>query len=154
TSTVVLARGAWLARRRHLLAPTPRSRCERNLARPVYLGAMLVTDATLDKLSFDRVRSALAERAGTFMGAELARALDPRQDEAAAERALERVQEVIDGGYLALGGIEDVRGLVRRVREGQLLEGSDILSIAYTLDGAATLRRAILVSERPALSEL
>lgn len=115
---------------------------------------MLVTDATLDKLSFDRVRAALAERAGTFMGAELARALDPRQDEAAAERALERVQEVVDGGYLALGGIEDVRGLVRRVREGQLLEGSDILSIAYTLDGAATLRRAILVSERPALSEL
>src|SRR5690606_20581254 len=99
-------------------------------------------------------RAALAERAGTFMGAELARALDPRQDEAAAERALERVQEVVDGGYLALGGIEDVRGLVRRVREGQLLEGSDILSIAYTLDGAATLRRAILVSERPALSEL
>lgn len=115
---------------------------------------MQVSDNTLTKLSFDRVRSALAERAGTFMGAELARALAPLPDEAAAERALERVREVVEGGFLALGGIEDVRGLVQRVRDGNLLDGTDILSIAYTLDGAATLRRAILVSERPALAEL
>ena len=115
---------------------------------------MQVSDNTLAKLSFERVRAALAERAGTFMGVELASALAPLSDEATAERALERVQEVVDGGFLALGGIEDVRGLVRRVRDGNLLDGTDILSIAYTLDGAATLRRAILVSERPALAEL
>lgn len=115
---------------------------------------MQVSDNTLAKLSFERVRAALAERAGTFMGVELASALAPLPDEATAERALERVQEVVDGGFLALGGIEDVRGLVRRVRDGNLLDGTDILSIAYTLDGAATLRRAILVSERPALAEL
>ncbi len=113
-----------------------------------------MTDASLEKLSFDRVRSALAERAGTFMGAELARALVPRQEEAEAERALDRVQEVVDGGYLTLGGIEDIRGLVHRVREGQLLDGTDILRVAYTMDGAATLRRAILTSEREALGEL
>ncbi|MCW5819446.1 MAG: Smr/MutS family protein [Trueperaceae bacterium] len=115
---------------------------------------MQVSDNTLAKLSFERVRAALAERAGTFMGVELANALAPLHDEAVAERALERVQEVVDGGFLALGGIEDVRGLVRRVRDGNLLDGTDILSIAYTLDGAATLRRAILHSERPALAEL
>jgi len=118
------------------------------------LGALLVTDSSLEKLSFDRVRSALAERAGTFMGAELARALAPYTNEADAERALDRVAEVVDGGYLALGGIEDIRGSLHRVREGQLLGGTEILSIAYSMDGAATLRRAILTSQRSALSEL
>jgi len=118
------------------------------------LGALLVTDSSLEKLSFDRVRSALAERAGTFMGAELARALAPHLEEAEAERALDRVAEVVDGGYLTLGGIEDIRGALQRVRDGQLLDGTEILSIAYSMDGAATLRRAILTSQRAALSEL
>ncbi len=115
---------------------------------------MLASAPTLEKLSFDRVRSALAERTATFMGGELALALVPHAGEAAAERALDRVQEVADGGYLALGGIEDVRPLVRRVREGHMLSGQEVLSVAYTLDGAATLRRAILTSERAALGEL
>lgn len=115
---------------------------------------MFVAAATLERLSFDRVRSALAERTATFMGTELAEELAPYPEEATAVTALDRVQEVVEGGYLALGGIEDVRPLVRRVREGQLLTGPEVLSVAYTLDGAATLRRAIITSERPALGEL
>lgn len=115
---------------------------------------MDVSAATLDKLSFPRVREALAERAGTFMGMERARTLAPFASVAEAEAALERVEEIVTGGDLALGGIEDVRPMLRRVREGNLLEGSEILSIAYTLDAAATLRRAIVASERPALTQV
>src|SRR5690606_28954478 len=39
-------------------------------------------------------------------------------------------------------------------REGAALDGHDILAVAYTLDAAATLRRAIVNSGRTALSEL
>ncbi len=115
---------------------------------------MEVTATTLDKLSFGRVQRALADRAGTFMGMELAGELTPHANTAAAVEALERVEEVTLGGDLSLGGIEDVRPLLQRVRDGNLLTGSEILAIAYTLDGAATLRRGIVASDRPALTAL
>lgn len=115
---------------------------------------MDVTAATLEKLSFPRVQEALAERAATFMGAERARGLTPLASPELADRALDRVEEIREGGDLALGGIEDVRPYLRRVREGNLLDGSEILSVAYTLDAAATLRRSIVASERPALTEV
>jgi DNA mismatch repair protein MutS2 len=113
-----------------------------------------VTAATLEKLSFARVQEALADRAGTFMGMERARVLTPYPTTAEAERALDGVEEIVEGGDLALGGIEDVRPFLRRVRDGNMLDGSEILSVAYTLDAAATLRRAIVASERPALTEV
>lgn len=121
---------------------------------PVYLAAVEVTATTLEKLSFGRVQQALAERAGTFMGMELAGELTPHANTESAVDALERVEEIVVGGDLSLGGIEDVRPLLQRVRDGNLLTGSEILSIAYTLDGAATLRRGIVASDRPALTTL
>ena len=115
---------------------------------------MNVDAATLDKLSFDRVQHAVADRAGTFMGAELARALDPGVPEVEALAMHDRIGEIVDGGDLSLGGIEDIRPFLERVRDGGLLTGLDILAVAYTLDGAATLRRSIATSRRPALTEL
>jgi len=113
-----------------------------------------VSDATLQKLSFDRVRAALAERAATRLGAERALAVAPALDDDALDAALTRVDEVVAGGDLALGGIEDVRPFLERVREGNLLDGREILSVAYTLDAASTLRRAVVSSDRPALAAL
>lgn len=115
---------------------------------------MDVTAATLEKLSFDRVREALADRAATFMGVERARALVPYDYPFEADRALDRVDEIVSGGDLALGGIEDIRGFLKRVRDGNLLDGTEILTVAYTLDAASTLRRAIVASEREALTEV
>src|SRR5690606_41888826 len=43
---------------------------------------------------------------------------------------------------------------VRCVRGATLIEGTDILSIASALVAAATLRRAIVASERPALTQV
>src|SRR5690554_3414135 len=88
------------------------------------------------------------------MGKERALGLLPYGSTAEAEQALERVEEIREGGDLALGGIEDVRPFLQRVREGNMLEGSEILSVAYTLDAAATLRRSIVASERPALIQV
>ena len=115
---------------------------------------MEVSTTTLERLSFDRVRSAVAERAGTFMGAELARSVHPGIAMHAALQMHDRIGEIVDGGDLTLGGIEDIRPFLQRVRDGGLLDGLDILAVAYTLDGAATLRRSVAASKRPALTEL
>ncbi len=115
---------------------------------------MKVSDATLEKLSFGRVRAALAERAATRLGVERALAVVPTLGQDALDAALTRVDEVVVGGDLSLGGIEDVRPLLERVRAGNLLEGREILSVAYTLDAASTLRRSVQGSGRPALAAL
>ncbi len=107
----------------------------------------------LERLSFDRVLRALADRASTHLGAERAGALGPHAGPA-ADDLLRRTAEVLEGGELSLGGIEDLRPLLARVREGGMLSGEEVLSAAYTLDAVATLRRSIAASGRPALTEL
>jgi len=68
--------------------------------------------------------------------------------------SLERITEVLAGDDLSFGGVVDIRPLLARVREGKMLEGPEILEFAYTLDAAATIKRAVLASERSALAEL
>ena len=115
---------------------------------------MIVAPATLEKLAFPRIRRALADRAMTRFGARLAEELVPSGDLVEIEASLERTEEVLAGGDLSLGGIEDIEPLLERLRSGGMAEGSELLEIAYTLDSAATAKRAILASERPRLSEL
>jgi DNA mismatch repair protein MutS2 len=115
---------------------------------------VIVADSTLEKLSFPRIREALADRASTRFGARLALALAPLPEPESTLHALERTEEIITGGDLSLGGIEDIGPLLARLREGGFADGSELLEIAYTLDSASTVKRAILASERPRLSEL
>lgn len=115
---------------------------------------MRVLSATLEKLSFDRVIDALAERAATPLGRERALTVTPELDDASRELAFERTDEVLGGDDPSLGGVEDVRPLLERVRDGGVLDGREILAIAYTMDAAATVRRAIALGQRPRLREL
>jgi DNA mismatch repair protein MutS2 len=115
---------------------------------------MRATPATLDRLAFARVVDALAERASTPLGRERASRLSPELDDAAIALACERVEEALGGDDLSLGGVEDVRPLVGRVHEGNVLDGSEILQIAYTMDAAGTVRRALAQGDRPRLGEL
>ncbi len=115
---------------------------------------MNVAASLLDKLAYPRVLAALAERAATRLGVERAEALDPLPDRTEAARRLDRVDEILASGDLPLGGIEDVRPLLAQARDGRMLEGSELLSVAYTLDGTERLRRVVAESERPALGEL
>ncbi|MEX2535345.1 MAG: endonuclease MutS2 [Trueperaceae bacterium] len=115
---------------------------------------MIAADTTCDKLSFPRIKGELADRAMTRFGARLARSLEPLRDADMVEEALERTAEVLTGGDLSLGGIEDIEPLLVRLREGGVADGSELLEIAYTLDSAASAKRAILASGRPRLSEL
>jgi DNA mismatch repair protein MutS2 len=113
-----------------------------------------VAPTLLDKLAFPRVRAALADRAATRLGMERAQALAPRADRTEVAVRLDRVDEVLASGELPLGGIEDVRPLLAQAREGRMLEGPELLSLAYTLDGTERLRRAVAEGERPALHAL
>lgn len=80
--------------------------------------------------------------------------LAPNLTQSDIETQWRRVDEVLSGSDLALGGIHDIRPLVEAVHDGKVLEGEAILQIAYTMDAAGTIKRAILASERPALGEL
>ncbi len=115
---------------------------------------MHVAPTTLDKLAFERVLDALAERCQTLAGQARARTLRPDLDLEALAEAHERVDEALTGDAIALGGVEDVRPLVERVVEGGILEGPECLAIAYTMDSAATVKRAVATSGRPRLTEL
>jgi DNA mismatch repair protein MutS2 len=78
----------------------------------------------------------------------------PDLDLAALAEAHERVDEALTGDAIALGGVEDVRPLVERVLDGGVLEGPECLAIAYTMDAAATVKRAVATSGRPRLTDL
>jgi DNA mismatch repair protein MutS2 len=116
--------------------------------------AMRVAPTTLEKLAFGRVVAALADRASTPLGRDLALGVTPDLAPAGVTLAFERIDELLTGDDVALGGVEDVRPLVERVKEGNLLDGREILSIAYTMDAAGTVRRALARSARPRLGEL
>lgn len=115
---------------------------------------MNVTAATLQKLDFARIQKALAERAASFLGTERALATNPDGSRAEIELAWTRTAEALAGPDLSLGGVHDIRPLLERVRDGQVLEGLELLEIAYTMDASGTIKRSILASERPALSDL
>lgn len=120
----------------------------------VYCLFVNVSDSTLAKLDFPRVREALAERTSSSLGTELALSLTPKLSRDEIETAWRRLAEAVSGSDLSLGGVQDIRPLVGRVKDGKVLEGQELLEIAYTMDAAGTIKRAILASERPALSEL
>jgi DNA mismatch repair protein MutS2 len=113
-----------------------------------------VNSSTLTKLDFERVRLALSERTASRLGTELATQLAPTLSREDIETSWQRIEEAMAGPPITLGGVHDVRPLIEAVHEGKMIDGSDILQIAYTMDAAGTIKRAILASERPALSEL
>lgn len=115
---------------------------------------MNVSSTTLAKLDFPRVKAALAERAASALGVELAEALSPDLPREAAQLSWQRIAEARSGSDLSLGGVHDIRPLTQRVIDGAVLEGPEILEMAYTLDAAMSIKRSILLSERQALSEL
>jgi len=113
-----------------------------------------VTPTTLQKLDFPRIQAALAERAASSLGVERALGVSPQLSRAEVERAWARTAEALSGSDLSLGGVHDIRPLLERIRDGRVLDGPELLEIAYTMDASGTIKRSILASERPALSEL
>ncbi|UBV42193.1 endonuclease MutS2 [Deinococcus taeanensis] len=108
----------------------------------------------LSALDFPRVLAALAERSATSLGVERARALRPSDDAGRIARELDEVEDALFGVSLSLGGIQDIRELHARAGEGRVLAGQELLTAAYSLDGAMTVKRAITANSRGPLREL
>jgi DNA mismatch repair protein MutS2 len=105
-------------------------------------------EAALATLDFPRIREALASRASTGMGVERARGLCPTSSAAVIGRELGELEDALFGVALSLGGVQDVRPLVERARDGRVLTGSELLEVGYTLDAAMTVRRAVATNSR------
>ena len=115
---------------------------------------MNVSENTLGKLNFFEVQQALAARAHSQLGKELAFELLPNLCRDEVELSWERLEEALNGPQLSLGGVHDIRELIMQVREGKALSGKDILEIAYTMDAAGNIKRAIVKSQREKLGQL
>lgn len=112
------------------------------------------SQTTLEKLDFIHVQNALAERTHTTVGREWALKISPKLSKTEIETSWQYLKEALEGTKLSLGGVSDIRPQLEAVNEGKVLEGKEILAIAFTLEAARSLKKAILNSERPALSTL
>ncbi len=108
----------------------------------------------LAALDFPRIRAALAERSSTSLGVQRSLALDPSDDAGRITRELDEVEDALFGVSLSLGGIQDIRDLYARAQEGRVLLGSDLLTAAYSLDGAMTVKRGINTNSRGPLRDV
>ncbi|WP_412028178.1 endonuclease MutS2 [Deinococcus yunweiensis] len=115
---------------------------------------MAFDSRALSALDFPRICDALAQRCATTLGTERARALRPSDDAGRIARELDEVEDALFGVSLSLGGIQDIRELHGRAREGRVLSGQELLNAVYSLDGAMTVRRAINANSRGPLREV
>lgn len=103
----------------------------------------MISSRALQTLEYQPIREALSERTSTTMGRELALAMLPSSDAYTVRTMLEQLEDALVGAHLHLGGITDVRGVVSKLGQGQGVNPSELLEVAYTLDSAMTLRRSI-----------
>jgi len=105
----------------------------------------------LETLELDKILERLAEHAAFSAGRELALALQPATDLAVVQRRQEQTAEArallsVRPG-LTLGGVHDVRPLLKSARIGATLEPNALLDVQSTLLGGKALRRVILADE-------
>lgn len=96
----------------------------------------MIENESLKTLEFEKIIAMLADRAGSVLGKELAHALRPSSDyEEAAEWQAETAEavSVLSLTSPPLGGIFDIRPLLKKVRKNAVLDLSDLMSVMSTL---------------------
>src|SRR5436305_314133 len=106
----------------------------------------LTMDAhTLELLEFGKVRELLAGYAACSLGKELARQVEPGVDAGLIRRELGLVTEMADllaaGESPPLGGLYDIRLLVRRAAIGSMLSAEQLLQASDTLTCTGAIYR-------------
>ncbi|NUQ00363.1 MAG: endonuclease MutS2, partial [Armatimonadetes bacterium] len=110
-------------------------------------------------LEFDKVRALLAEGAASALGLEAVAELAPITDLDRLRVWQEQTSEVraiLDEGHdLPLGGLHDLRGIVRHVGLGGVATAADLLGVAETLRCLERLKRFVGEREQaPRLGEV
>lgn len=92
---------------------------------------------TFDLLEFDKVREIVSGYAASPLGRELARQVEPLADSAAVRAEIGLVSEMVLSLELEqappLGGLHDVRLIVRRAGIGTMLSAEQLLEVSETL---------------------
>ncbi len=100
---------------------------------------------TLELLEFDKVRELLAGYAASSLGKELSRQFEPMTDASRIRDELALVSEMVaalgQGEAPPLGGLHDVRLLVRRAAIGAMLAAEQLLEVAGTMICTGNLYR-------------
>jgi DNA mismatch repair protein MutS2 len=100
---------------------------------------------TLELLEFGKVRDLLAGYAACSLGKDLARQIEPGTDTVKIRNELALVSEMTDllasGEHPPLGGLHDVRLLVRRAAIGSMLNAEQLLQVAETLNCTGNIYR-------------
>ena len=109
--------------------------------------------SVLITLEFDKIRTMLADMTGSALGREAAEALEPVGDATEVEERLAETQEAFDlvAAALAapLGGIRDIRELLRRAEMGAVLEPTDLVAVGSTLYAARRVKQFFAALNKP-----
>ena len=96
---------------------------------------------TLDLLGVSKVRALVAARAACSLGKEAATELEPSRDLAGIVSKLAATTEMVEalrsGLRPPLGGLHDIRPLVRRAQIGAVLEAEELAQVSETLRSIA-----------------
>lgn len=115
---------------------------------------------TLDLLEFGKIREIAAGYAASSLGGELARNVEPLTHFDGLQKELDLVSEMVgaldSGSAPPLGGLHDVRLIVRRASIGTMLSAEQLLEVAASLvcTGAIYRYRSRLNEQHPRLIEL
>lgn len=95
-------------------------------------------------LEYPKVLDMLADKTGSVLGKELVHALAPVNDSLQVEQWLAETAEaraIVDNAKtLPLGGVRDIRAMVKRCDLGSLLEPHELLAVGGTLAAARRIR--------------
>ncbi|MBP2655494.1 MAG: mutS2 1 [Firmicutes bacterium] len=101
--------------------------------------------AMLVILEYNKVRKVLADSTGSAIGRELAEKLEPVNDYDEALARLEETREAADimiaVDNVPLGGIRDIRAVIKRSGLGAMLEGHELLAVGSTLYAARRVKQ-------------
>lgn len=99
---------------------------------------------TLRILEFDKIVEKVAALAASVLGRELAQELEPQTDHRKVQELLKETSDavsfIIRRGSPPMGGIHDIRPVLKRVEMGSILGPGELLAVADTLRTARGLK--------------
>lgn len=93
--------------------------------------------SVLKTLEYHKIRDMLAERSSCIMGREIAEALVPVNQLVEVERRIaetREAREILDAmSNIPLGGIRDIRAMIKRAEVGSILDPHELIAVSSTL---------------------
>lgn len=101
------------------------------------MGEVTMDLSVLKTLEYHKIRAMLADRSSSAMGRELADELVPTNDRIEVNRRIaetSEAREILDAmSNIPLGGIRDVRSMLKRAEVGSILEPHELIAVGSTL---------------------